>query len=859
MPSNYEDIKLDNISRHGTESGTVGHLLSHLLYSDPTHFLFELLQNAEDAGAGDVKFRLYADRLELEHDGRPFSQEDVEGICDLVGSKKKEDLTKIGKFGIGFKSVYSHTNTPMVHSFGQYDQENFAIDLYVQPRAIPVVASESGTLFVLPFDLKDKNSDDSFREISDRLQDLGLRTLVFLNHVKSITYDIEGGASGTYLKDTSVLESDFAEQVHMIGEKDHSDDEEERWLLFQADVTDEVLPLSDSGRFVVQIAFLLSDNEEDCLPDVKPLNQSPVTAFFPTKMESNLGFLVQGPFQTTASRDSIPESVDFNKSIAERVGELVVKALTWFRDAERLTVDVLNTMPLKSYEFENRLLETVFVQVANVISSESFIPAHGSGYVSAKSGKLARNKALRELVDECQLQQLLASDKAVRWASGEIAEYGNRDLYSYLRFELDYGIDEIRPIDFVGRMTEDFISAQSDEWLLSFFEFAFDIDSVELKQRARQKPILRVQDGSHVIPFRIGDENQVYLPSRHESQFKTVKREVCNSENSAKFLRSLGIREPDAADEVVNSILPKYVQGTDVEQEDNRQDILDIVKALDKTPPGRVTSLVSRLNSTPFLLGINSEGKEKYCCPDDLYYRTPDLALYFSNNPNEWFLSPIYEEAKDDLSHLSIAREVKMDFKKPEYNGHVRLAWPLRGTEHNPHKRGLNAFDPDCTVDGLEIALKNPTVERSLFIWEYLLLPHKNRIRGIVESSVRQEYPVESTERSKPFLSKMGEMVTECAWLPNGHGAFVKPRDIALDELPVSFTRNTQLARILRMRNSVDDMVEDTVEELLDESADRTNSDSLRSILRMVFELARNHSQKLIGLDKVIESYLRDK
>ena len=40
-----------------------------LLYSDKVHFIYELLQNAEDARATEVQFVLNADRLEFEHNG----------------------------------------------------------------------------------------------------------------------------------------------------------------------------------------------------------------------------------------------------------------------------------------------------------------------------------------------------------------------------------------------------------------------------------------------------------------------------------------------------------------------------------------------------------------------------------------------------------------------------------------------------------------------------------------------------------------------------------------------------------------------------------------------------------------------
>ena len=87
------------------------------LYPDNAHFIYELLQNAEDAGASSVKFILNDDRLEFSHDGgRLFSIKDVESITSIGNSTKRDDPTSIGKFGVGFKAVFAYTNTPQVHS-----------------------------------------------------------------------------------------------------------------------------------------------------------------------------------------------------------------------------------------------------------------------------------------------------------------------------------------------------------------------------------------------------------------------------------------------------------------------------------------------------------------------------------------------------------------------------------------------------------------------------------------------------------------------------------------------------------------------------------------------------------------------
>src|SRR3954469_7076355 len=115
-PSNYEAIGDENRKRYGTDIGRIGPMLLADRYDDRTHFMFELLQNAEDAigrrgdtaGPRKVTFALTPSRLTLSHFGRPFDEADVRGICGIAESTK--DQRSIGRFGIGFKSVYTFTD-----------------------------------------------------------------------------------------------------------------------------------------------------------------------------------------------------------------------------------------------------------------------------------------------------------------------------------------------------------------------------------------------------------------------------------------------------------------------------------------------------------------------------------------------------------------------------------------------------------------------------------------------------------------------------------------------------------------------------------------------------------------------------
>jgi len=89
----------------------------------------ELIQNADDAHATQVKFiidwrqhpcnTLLASEMKhwqgpalLAYNNAVFNPNDIENICELAGGSKKSDPTKIGRFGIGFCSIYHLTDVP---------------------------------------------------------------------------------------------------------------------------------------------------------------------------------------------------------------------------------------------------------------------------------------------------------------------------------------------------------------------------------------------------------------------------------------------------------------------------------------------------------------------------------------------------------------------------------------------------------------------------------------------------------------------------------------------------------------------------------------------------------------------------
>lgn len=98
--------------------------LSKDLYSDAKRFVYELLQNADDAAHSEnkvsVAVKLFGDELVVAHTGKPFDERDIRGICGVDDGTKKEAASKTGFKGIGFKAVFGQSNHVTIFSNGEY-------------------------------------------------------------------------------------------------------------------------------------------------------------------------------------------------------------------------------------------------------------------------------------------------------------------------------------------------------------------------------------------------------------------------------------------------------------------------------------------------------------------------------------------------------------------------------------------------------------------------------------------------------------------------------------------------------------------------------------------------------------------
>ena len=783
MSADYEKIREENIARYGWDTAVLD--LLGQLYSERTHFIFELIQNAEDAGATELAFELFEDRLELRHDGRPFTGADVRGLCGVGKSGKSGDLTAIGKFGIGFKSVYAYTKSPRVHSAG----EHFRIENYVRPFPVEPLPF-AGTLFVFPFDHDTVPAAVAVREIAAALTAIQPRILLFLRSIGRLRK--RGAGRPESVIERSVAADGSRRRVTVSRGRGHRDED---WLVWHRQVEGH-----EAQR--IEIAFRLEAGR------IVPVADSPLTVFFPTEKETFLGFLVQGPYRTTPARDNIPGHDPANQALVRQTAALLTGVLRELRDDGLLTVQALQALPLDAARFPaGSMFRPLFDSAGDALTTEALIPVAGGGYGVAVDLELADGAQVHELLDPDQLGALCGAGRPVWFADESITEHLTPVLWRYLREEI--GIDEVTPADVIARVTREFLQAQTDQWITRFYAFLFADSALWRAPRsdgeqpgpARVKPIIRLEDGRQVAPFDGQDRPAVYLPGPVASSLPTVRRAIADSPAARQFLAALHLAEPDVVAEVVQVILPRY-DGLDIAELDPARHAADlecVVRALDEvvgSTAGRREELIERLHRTPFLIGENAATCEQRLTPPPwLYQRSKELEVYFDGNPDVWFAGDRYGPWLVQLREMGVRQAVEVRARTPNQLGYVIIA-----VDFGRNERGLGGFDPDAEIDGLDFALRHPSHARSEYVWNVLLAPNRRLVAGVVERSVLASFGDSTQENARSAIAAVAERE---AWLPGRDGTFRRPAELSLDDLPPTYAREEGLAHALNMLQPV--------------------------------------------------------
>lgn len=252
------------------------------LYQDSTHFLLELIQNADDNSYNQetvptLSFSLGQTSLQIDCNETGFERKHVEAICSVALSTKtghNKAAQFVGEKGIGFKSVFRVADVVWISS-GCY---SFKFDKRKELGMIaPIWDKFPGrrihgyTSFYLML-----SADCDKQELVDQLLNLDPKCLMFLRRLRRINIRIEG-------YDRNDCNTALArEDSHDLGSAVttlHKDLDSSRYLLFRRSVTNLPVEEKRNGTSTTEIAMAFPLNE-----NVEPnLASQFVYAFLPVR------------------------------------------------------------------------------------------------------------------------------------------------------------------------------------------------------------------------------------------------------------------------------------------------------------------------------------------------------------------------------------------------------------------------------------------------------------------------------------------------------------------------------------------------------------------------------------------------
>ncbi len=830
------DARKKLIEAHLENRFTLDDLLAEQ-YSDPSHFVYELLQNAEDEGATEVYIHLYANKFLFKHNGKPFDIEDVDGITGLGSSKKKEDLNTIGKFGLGFKSVFAVTQTPKIYS-GEYAFKIKNFFLPEEPSERPEHLKQEETLIELPFNHPERSPQSIYKIIKNRIEDLGMITLLFLKNIEFISWNVyddedKSISRGQYLKELKNIEENVFE-VQLISSK-NEEDKEGNYLLFEDHV------FVDNVQRKIQVAFLIRNNR--VVPEEQDTN---LAVYFPTEKKVYLHFLINGPFRTTPNREGVPFEDEKNMELLKGTLRLVRKSMLWLRNRDYISEEFFELLPYdRNNIFRDRdVFRSFYEDIKEFIKEEPLLPSKCSGeYLRGKEAAVPRRAELINLLNSEDLNMLFGKKN---WIAGDIPVDRRMPLRRFLIEDL--GVEEIDTEKLIRKLSElseeklkQFLESKSDEWMRDFYALLSNVKY--LWETIKRLPIIRLEDGSHISPYDEKGNIKVYLPSEKYKNLglRTVKETVFkDSEKAEEFLRGMEIKEPDAKTSVrerIKEIVSRYYNPEDISDSyiSDFKNVLDIWQ--EESFRKEVEVLLKQ--DAHFILARNNKSDEtKFVNPTECYYPDKLLKEYFKDY-NVWFVDQsVIQISEPDIKKFLLSIGVENSprikrkvYKKYRYPG----SWHHRSDYIEPPESLMNEIREfmekrendewtwtyieieEPTLEGLDSFLSFPmTKERSKILWSILLQyvqdkQDKQGIKTLFQRKIRWTYYREYTVYMDSDLLKT---LRNKPWMYNKEGKLYSPANIRQNELdPMYKTKDWKSSYLLELLCVCEEM-EEIIEKL---------------------------------------------
>lgn len=479
--------------------------LSNDLYSKDTHFIFELIQNAEDneynASEPSLSFILVKTdptgthgsdgALIVQNNEIGFSPENIDAICAVGKSTKTKAQGYIGEKGIGFKSVFRISSKPYIFSNGyrfclpEKDQETglgYIVPLWVEK--LPDVIDQSKTNIILPLDKRDFGYD----KIKEMLMDIMPETILFLSKLKGIEIIAGKKYKISILKDDSKLPL-----VKILVSRNNKKAKIYKFLLYTKSFEKPSHINPEKRQNIndreVSIAFPLDKENESA---------GKIFAYLPVRSDTGLPFLINADFLLPSNREDIIEDEPWNIWLRDCISDVFTDAFGSWLEQEEYKTQIYNFIPLHAH---SSFLKPIIEFIHKQLKEREIILTEPDGKKCKPEFTRMALKKFRNLLDKKAYPGTLLKTRLIlnelEGSKKQLAKLGVKPLT----------LDE-KKLCFQDRL---WIEGHDYEWLLECYQFL----ASQKFETLFDCPIVPVTT-DHVVRWTCDNEQPIYFENTEE-------------------------------------------------------------------------------------------------------------------------------------------------------------------------------------------------------------------------------------------------------------------------------------------------------------------------------------------------------
>lgn len=771
----FEELKIKSkeFVQSSKERGAYNGLRKLLteLYPDKAHFIYELLQNAEDKEASSVAFELFNDRLVFTHNGkkRDFILDDIDSITNIGTSTKIDDPTSIGKFGVGFKAVYSYTNTPEIHS-GKYDFK--IVDMLVpEDEGVSKTASAGKTQFVFPFDHDTKTPKQAVKEITEGLLALNENSILFLRNIHQITFRLpDGKVGGIKLEDKDDVLKKIIWVNALTKEK-----EKTFWYKFSKPCVIE--SNNENKNYNVDIAYKLKKVETDGEKQyrIDAGLKGNVCIFFPAvKENSHLRFHINAPFASTVARDSVRDCSE-NKQLIREIANLCVCSLFFLKEKHCIDLGLYAALPnRRDFIDATSAYYPIYSSILSAFKTQDFIVTARGDYKRINE-VLQTNREIARLIDDNAVEMLFKKS----WIPPVNPQ--TNEMY----FLLDLGIAQFDRKTIVEGMRHNpnfydkLFDGKTAEWFRDWYVLLSEVQGVGLyKDVFKKVKMILGRDGKlYYATDNIYLENTQYKPENLKSPIYVNLSNSSSSQNEVakKFLEMLGVKEMSAEVDIMSDISGKQ----NVDKDDV---ILTLMKVMQMNDAGED---INAFKNQAIFLGrtFSDDGKLYRVTAAECCY-TDEVAFFYKNNALVKYVLcrehySVFTTEEEMRSFNKVFADLGGKIGPKIYSCQLTTAHPLYNQLNTDRERYDSCIKEDYSLTGVQFLQSIPEEKlylQSKLLWDYLV-EDKNFYHHIAK------YRANGSRNIEQIDSTVAYWLRRIAWIPNKDGIFCRPCDVTADNL----------------------------------------------------------------------------